>query len=160
MKTQLPAEPNNNRTDANDRRQQIKMPKAWYLFFGRRKDVRRLNDNQQSYFLDHFSLRIFIIIISVILLSVIDAMLTLYLIRSGVAAEKNPIMSQYLKYGPLPFLAAKYFLTTTSVVLLLIYKNVYLFGTKLRAKYLFVVFFVIFASVVIWELYLICVTLD
>ncbi len=81
-------------------------------------------------------------------------MLTLYLIRNG-ATEVNPIMEYYLKYGPLPFLAAKYLLTTASVILLLIHKNVYLFGTKIRAKFLFIIFFTVFASVVLWELYLI-----
>ncbi len=160
MKSQLPAEPDSNRSNRSDRRQEENVPGAWYLFYGRRKKVRRINDNQKSYFLDHFSLRVFIIIISVILLSIIDAVLTLYLIRKGVAAERNPIMAQYLKYGPLPFLAAKYFLTTASVVLLLIYKNVYIFGTKIRAKYLFIVIFAIFASVVIWELYLIIFKLN
>ncbi len=160
MKSQLPTESNNNRTNTNGRRQEKTLPGAWYLFFGRRKEVRRTDDNQKSYFLDHFSLRVFIIIISVILLSVTDAFLTLFLIRKGIAMERNPVMAQYLKYGPLPFLMAKYILTTTSVVLLLIYKNFYIFRTKIRAKYFFIVFFVIYASVVIWELYLICITLD
>jgi hypothetical protein len=160
MKSQLPVDTNKNRANTNDRRQKKTVPRIWYLFFGSRKNVRRLDDNHTSYFLDHFSLKVFIIIISVVLLSVIDAILTLFLIRKGVAAEGNPIMAQYLKYGPLPFLAAKYLLTTTSVVLLLIYKNFYLFRTKFRAKYLFIVFFAIYASVVIWELYLIYTTLD
>ncbi len=160
MKSQLPVESINNRSKTNDRRQKRTMPGAWYLFYGRRKKVRRIDDNQKSYFLDHFSLKVFIIIISVVLLSVTDAFLTLFLIRKGVAVEANPIMAQCLKYGPLPFLAAKYLLTITSVVLVLIYKNVYFFKTKIRAKYLFIVFFVMFASVVIWELYLIYVTLD
>ncbi|KHE92000.1 MAG: hypothetical protein SCABRO_02263 [Candidatus Scalindua brodae] len=116
--------------------------------------MRRHEDNQESYFLDHYSLRVFGIIISIILLSLTDAMLTLYLIRNG-AAEVNPIMEHFLRYGTLPFLAAKYLLTTASIVLLLIYKNVHIFGTKIRAKYLFVIILLIFASVVLWELYLI-----
>ncbi len=158
MKPQLPAESNNNRSNTNDRRQEKTVPGAWYLFYGRRSKVRRIVDYQKSFFLDHFSLRVFIIIISVVLLSVIDAILTLYLIHKGVAVESNPIMAQYLKYGPLPFLTAKYLLTATSMILLLVYKDVYIFKTKFRAKYLFIVFFAIFASVVIWELYLVCVT--
>lgn len=116
--------------------------------------MRRDEDNRKSYFLDHYSLRVFGIIIGIILLSLTDALLTLHLIRNG-AAEINPIMEHFLKYGPLPFLAAKYLLTTASIVLLLIYKNVHIFGTKIRAKYLFIVIFLIFASVVVWEVYLI-----
>ncbi|MDP6924566.1 MAG: DUF5658 family protein [Candidatus Scalindua sp.] len=149
-----PKEHDNNRTGSTARREGKRLPGLRYLFFGRRKEMRRDADNRESYFLDYFSLRIFIVIITIILLSLTDALLTLYLIRNG-AAEVNPIMEYFLRYGTLPFLAAKYLLTTTSIVLLLIYKNVYIFGTKIRAKYLFIVIFLIFASVVVWEVFLI-----
>ena len=154
MKFQSPTEQDKNRTGSTARRQDDGLPGFRYLFFGRRKGMRRDEDNRKSYFLDHYSLRVFGIIIGIILLSLTDALLTLHLIRNG-AAEINPIMEHFLKYGPLPILAAKYLLTTASIVLLLIYKNVYIFGTKIRAKYLFIVIFLIFASVVLWELFLI-----
>jgi hypothetical protein len=154
MEIQPPTEQDKNRSDSTARRENEGLPGLWYLFFGRRKEMRRDEDNLKSYFLDHYSLRVFGIIIGIILLSLTDAMLTLYLIRNG-AAEVNPVMNYFLRYGPLPFLAAKYLLTTASIVLLLIYKNVYIFGTKIRAKYLFIIIFFIFASVVIWELFLI-----
>ncbi len=148
-----------NRTVSTARRENEGLPGLRYLFFGRRKEMRRDEDNQESYYLDHYSLRVFGIIIGIILLSLTDALLTLYLIRNG-AAEANPIMAHFLKYGTLPFLAAKYLLTTASIVLLLIYKNVHIFGTRIRAKYLFVIILLIFASVVLWELYLIFTVLE
>ena len=154
MELQPPTEQDKNRSYSTARRENEGLPGFRYLFFGRRKEVRRNEDNRKSYFLDHYSLRAFGIIIGIILLSLTDAMLTLYLIRNG-AAEVNPVMEHFLRYGPLPFLAAKYLLTTASIVLLLIYKNVHIFGTKIRAKYLFIIIFLIFASVVIWELFLI-----
>ena len=154
MELQPPAEQDKNRPDSTSRREDNGLPGLWYLFFGRRKEVRRNDDNQESYFLDHYSSRVFAIIIGIILLSLTDAMLTLYLIRNG-AAEVNPVMEHFLRYGTLPFLAAKYLLTTASIVLLLIYKNVHIFSTRIRAKYLFIVIFLIFASVVLWEVYLI-----
>ncbi len=160
MKLQPPAESDKNRSSSTDRRKDEGVPGIWYLFFGRRNKVRRFDDHhQKSYFLDHYSLMVFSIIIGIILLSVTDAMLTLYLIRNG-AAEINPIMEHFLKYGPLPFLVAKYLLTTASVILLLIYKNVHIFGTKIRAKFLFIIILLIFASVVLWELFLIFFVLD
>jgi hypothetical protein len=159
MKFQQLTEQDKNRSDSTARREDEGLPGLWYLFFGRRKGMRRHEDNQESYFLDHYSLRIFSIIIGIILLSLTDAMLTLYLIRNG-AAEVNPIMEHFLRYGPLPFLAAKYLLTTASIVLLLIYKNVHIFGTKIRAKYLFIIILLVFASVVLWELYLIFTVLE
>ena len=154
MELQPHTEQDKSRSDSTARRENEGLPGFRYLFFGRRKEVRRDEDNRESYFLDHYSLRVFGIIIGIILLSLTDAMLTLYLIRNG-AAEINPVMEHFLRYGPLPFLAAKYLLTTASIVLLLIYKNVQIFGTKIRAKYLFIFIFLIFASVVIWELFLI-----
>lgn len=154
MKFQSNTEQEKKRSGSTARRENEGLPGLWYLFFGRRKDVRRDEDNRESYFLDHYSLRVFAIIIGIILLSLTDALLTLYLIRHG-AAEANPIMEHFLRYGTLPFLAAKYLLTTASIVLLLIYKNVYIFGTRIRAKYLFIVIFLIFASVVVWEVFLI-----
>ena len=159
MKYQQPAEQDKNRSDSTARRQDEGLPGLQYLFFGRRKGMRRDKDNQESYFLDHYGLSIFSIIIGIILLSLTDAMLTLYLIRNG-AAEANPIMEHFLRYGQLPFLAAKYLLTTASVILLLIYKNVHLFGTRIRAKYLFIIILMIFISVVLWELYLILFVIE
>ncbi len=160
MKLQSPAGSDKNRSNSTDRRRDEGIPGIWYLFFGNRNKVRRFDDyHQKSYFLDHYSLMIFSIIIGIILLSITDAMLTLYLIHHG-AAEINPIMKHFLKYGPLPFLAAKYLLTTASVVLLLIYKNVHIFGTKIRAKYLFIIILLIFIFVVLWELFLIYFVID
>jgi len=154
MELQPPAEQDKNWSDSTARRENEGLLGLKYLFFGRRKEMRRDEDNQESYFLDHFSLRIFIVIIAIILLSLTDALLTLYLIRNG-AAEVNPVMNHFLRYGPLPFLAAKYLLTTASIVLLLTYKNVHIFGTRIRAKYLFIVIFLIFTFVVVWEVFLI-----
>ncbi len=157
--TVLHSELDKNRSNATGRRQKEGTPGIRYLFFGRRKEVRRLDDHRKNFFLDLFSLKVFSIIIAVLLLSVTDATLTLYLIRNG-AAEINPIMGHFLKYGPLPFFAAKYLLTTSSMILLLIHKDVHLFRTTIRAKFLFIIFFVVFASVVLWELYLIFFALD
>ena len=154
MKFQSTTEQDKNRTDSTFRRENEGFSGFQYLFFGRRKEMRRDEDNQDSYFLDHYSSSVFAIIIGIILLSLTDAMLTLYLIRHG-AAEANPVMEHFLLYGTLPFLAAKYLLTTASIILLLIYKNVHIFRTRIRAKYLFIIIFLIFASVVLWELYLI-----
>jgi len=155
MKLQSPADSEIERTGRTNRRQDEGVSRNRYLLFGRRKEIRRFDDYHQiSYSPDHYSLRIFSVIISIILLSITDAVLTLYLIRHG-ASEINPIMEHFLKFGPLPFLAAKYLLTTASVVLLLKYKNAHVFGTKIRAKYLFVIILLIYISVVLWEMFLI-----
>ena len=155
MKLQSPTESEIKRTNPTNRRQDEGVSGNRYLLFGRRNKVRRFDDYHQiGYYPDHYSLRIFSIIISIILLSITDAMLTLHLIRHG-ASELNPIMEHFLKFGPLPFLVAKYLLTSASVILLLRHKNAHIFGTKIRAKYLFVIILLIYISVVLWEMYLI-----
>jgi hypothetical protein len=155
MKLQSPTESEIKRTNPTNRRQDEGVSGTRYLLFGRRNKVRRIDDYYQiSYSPDHYSLRIFNIIISIILLSITDAMLTLHLIRHG-ASEINPIMEHFLKFGPLPFLTAKYLLTSASVILLLKHKNAHIFGTKIRAKYLFVIILLIYISVVLWEMFLI-----
>lgn len=132
---------------------------VWYLLSGRIKEVGWGDDQWKIFFHDHYSLKLFSVIISIILLSGIDAMLTLHLISNG-AIETNPIMEHFLKCGPLPFLAVKHLLIAASIVLLIMYKNVYLFGTKVRAKFLFIFFLMAFVLVVLWELYLIFFVLN
>ncbi len=154
MKSEPLVANNKNRSNTTGRRRDEGVTGFWHLFSGRRKGLRRHEDIRESHFLDHYGLYIFSIIIGIILLSLTDAMLTLYLIRNG-AAEVNPVMKHFLDLGTLPFLAAKYLLTTASVILLLIYRNVHIFGTRIRAKYMFIIILMIFISVVLWELYLV-----
>ncbi len=97
MKLQSPAKSETNRTNPTNRRQDKGVSGYRSLLFGRRNIVRRFDDyHQTSYRPDHYSLKIFSIIISIVLLSITDAVLTLYLIRHG-ASEINPIMEHFLK---------------------------------------------------------------
>jgi len=89
-----------------------------------------------------------------IILSLVDAALTLYLIHHG-ASEVNPVMNFFLQFGPGAFISAKYILTSGSVLLLVINQEAYLLRTRIRARALFWVIIFIFLSVIIWELYLI-----
>ncbi len=67
--------------------------------------------------------------------SIVDAVLTIHLIRAG-ANEINPVMNHFLGQGIEAFLTAKYILTAAGLPLLLIFQNYYLFGTRLRVRYL------------------------
>jgi len=120
---------------------------------GKRSRPRRKADRRKAYFLDRYSYRIFLVILAITLLSITDAALTLYLMRHG-AAEINPVMAYFLSHGPTAFFIAKYILTTFSVVVILIYGNNFLFGTRLRVKLLFLAALVPFAMVIVWEIFL------
>jgi hypothetical protein len=93
-------------------------------------------------------------IVSVILLSVVDAMLTLFLVSCG-AREMNPVMAYFLDHGPLAFFWAKYLLTCIPLVFLLMHKGVRLFGSGVRAQALLSWMAVPFVLVVYWEIYLV-----
>jgi len=120
---------------------------------GRRSGVRREEDRQKSYRIDRHSLDTLTAVLLLVVLSILDAMLTLFLISHG-AAEVNPIMAYFLNHGPLAFFSAKYVFTCVFVFVILMHTHYYLFGTKVRVKTLFVVFAIPLALVVKWELYL------
>lgn len=97
--------------------------------------------------------RLVCIILLMVILSVLDAFLTLELIHRG-ATEVNPIMAYYLSHGPLVFFLVKYFLTAASILLVLIYKNVHLFGTRFQVKMVLPVLLIPMALTVKWEIFL------
>lgn len=121
---------------------------------GRRKAVRREPDRQQSYQIDTFGPKTLAAILIIITLSILDALLTLFLISHG-ATEVNPIMAYFLDMGPSVFIAAKYVLTALCLIIILAIRNFYLFNTKARVKILYIFFMISFALVIKWELYLI-----
>ena len=136
-------------------RRKGKMPLfSKYWLSGQRGEPRRKEDRERSYYIDRHSKKILIPILLVIALSILDAMLTLYLISHG-AAEINPVMKYFLNHGPLVFWSAKYFLTCGAIVIIFVNEKVLLFKTRFRAKLLLILFMIPFILVVQWELYLI-----
>ena len=88
------------------------------------------------------------------MLSVLDALLTLYLIDNG-SRELNPVMSYFIEYGAFVFMGAKYFLTCTGVIILLLFRNVLRKRSITHTQHLFSYIIVAFTTVIAWELYLI-----
>jgi hypothetical protein len=137
-----------------DRRQKGTPIFSKHWLTGRRVSSRREDDKHSPYNTDRHSSKTLAVIVLILALSVLDAMFTLDLVNAG-ATELNPIMAYYLNHGPLVFFGVKYLLTSAAVLLILFYKDAYLFRTKMRAKTLFVVFAIPFMLVIHWELYLI-----
>ena len=105
----------------------------------------------------HHGAKTFAAILVIIMLSVVDAFLTLDLVHRG-ASEMNPVMAFYLDQSPLMFFSVKYFLTWAAVLMILNIKDRTFLGTRLQGKSLFVFFIVILALVVQWELLLLHLT--
>ena len=93
-------------------------------------------------------------IISILFLSVIDALLTLSLLNLG-AYETNPVMAFFLKFGPYTFFISKYLLTIIALICLLMCRNVVLRIIKISTRSILYFIVVFYLAVVGWEFYLI-----
>ena len=130
-------------------------PKWRYLLFsGKRAKARRKEDIHRTFYFDRYSSNLFAAIVAILILSVLDALLTLYLIDHG-STELNPVMAYFIDYGPFVFMGAKYFLTCTGVIILLLFRNVLRKRSITHTQHLFSYIIVAFSSVIAWELYLI-----
>ncbi|UCG06849.1 MAG: hypothetical protein JSV83_23610 [Desulfobacterales bacterium] len=132
-----------------DRRKKRSVDIRLLIIGGRREKVRRKEDMNKAFYADRYRPSLFGPIVIIIFLSVIDALLTLFLIGHG-AFEINPIMAYYLKIGPYTFFTVKYTLTSIGVVIFLILSNNYLRTTRIYYTIL-----TAFITVVAWEFYLI-----
>ena len=121
---------------------------------GRREHNRRREDQQKFFVADRYSQRLFGAIILILLLSVLDGLLTLYLINHG-ATEINPIMNYYLNVGPYAFFSVKYALTAFAVLVLLFCQNIFLRRIRIYTRSIFYFIAAALMTVVAWELYLI-----
>lgn len=130
-------------------------PKIKYLLLaGRRARARRQADRHRTFYFDRYSSKLFAAIVAILFLSVLDALLTLHLIESG-STELNPVMSYFLQYGPFVFMVAKYFLTCTGVIILLLFRNAFLKRSTTHTQNLFSYIIAAFSTVIVWELFLI-----
>jgi hypothetical protein len=137
-----------------DRRTNNKARLKYLLFNGRRERFRRDEDRGKAFIFDRYNQNLFLAITTILMLSILDAVLTLVVIQRG-ASELNPVMAYFLEHGTLTFIVAKYVLTSIGVLILLIFKNVFLTKLKIYTHSLFPCVIVVFITVIAWELILI-----
>ena len=132
---EVPTEPEMEKRNEPDRRQEP--TGAWSAFppAGKRMANRRAAEHCRPYFVDRFSVWMLIFILMLLFASIADAALTISVLQAG-GDEINPVMNHLMSYGVLAFVLGKYLLTVVGLPLLLIFKNFYLFGTRLRVGYL------------------------
>jgi hypothetical protein len=137
-----------------DRRRRTVPPLRFLVAGGRRRAVRRSKDMHRIVILDRYSPKLLIFVVAILFLSLLDGLLTLYLIEQG-STEINPVMDYFLKKGPVIFAAAKYALTSMAVVIFVIVANSIVPRSNFRAQKLFPYALFAFGSVIAWELMLI-----
>jgi energy-converting hydrogenase Eha subunit C len=121
---------------------------------GKREIIRRREERNIIFWADRYSQTLFGAIVLILFFSVLDGLLTLFLIDHG-ATELNPVMAYYLDVGPYAFFSVKYLLTSVAVVILLLCQNSFLRTIRIHTRSLFYVIVAAFMSVVAWELFLI-----
>jgi hypothetical protein len=143
-----------NLRSVGDRRRKTLPPLRYLVAGGRRRRVRRLEDSHRIVLLDRYSPKLLAAILGILVLSLLDAALTLYLVEHG-ASELNPVMDYFLKKGPLIFTVTKYLLTCIAVLIFLALANSIVPRSNFKAKKLFPYALIAFGGVVVWELVLI-----
>ena len=137
-----------------ERRTNNKSRLKYLMFNGRRVRSRRDEDSGKAIIYDRYNQKLFLAITTILLLSILDAVLTLVVIQRG-ATELNPVMAYFLEHGTPTFIVAKYVLTSIGVLILLIFKNVFLSKIKIYTHSLFPCVILVFIIVIAWELFLI-----
>jgi hypothetical protein len=136
-----------------DRRRRPTSP--WWALppAGARTRNRRAAEHRLAYFVDRFPPATLILILLLLLATLLDAVLTLTLLNAG-GEELNPLMGRLLDHGVLAFLLGKYVLTAGGLPLLLIFKNFYLFGTRIRVGHLIPALVALYAVLIAYQLWL------
>ncbi|MDP3297173.1 MAG: DUF5658 family protein [Thermodesulfovibrionia bacterium] len=119
---------------------------------GKRKAIRRETDKKNLFLLDYYSPRLLIILLSILLLSYVDAYLTLVLIKTNIIVEVNPLMAFHLEQGVMPFILNKFFLTAGSLIILCLFQNNYI--AKKGLKFILTVYI----AIITYQLYLTHIT--
>jgi hypothetical protein len=120
----------------------------------RRSDLRRRSDRSRIVILDRYSSTGLWVVTMVLLLSVADAFLTLFLLNHG-AVELNPVMAYFIDIGPYAFVGSKYLITVGSVLIVVVLNYTFIRYLRFHARQLIKIFAAAFGSVVVWEFYLI-----
>ncbi len=136
-----------------DRRAGHTRPFSMRSLFGSRRRFRRKEDARKYFFVDIYSPVSVGVLVFTLVLSTVDAFLTLRLLSDHVQ-EMNPVMAFFLKLGPLPFIMAKWGFTASGLLTLLIFQNYYLWKGKIRTAAVLAILPVLYLGLVSYEIYL------
>ena len=147
----MPSIPTEDRRTIADRRL---VATSWWdsvCGAGRRMKLRRRDEHAREYFVDRFAPMTLLLILLFLLLSIVDAVLTIQLLPAG-CGEANPLMACLLDRGVMPFLVGKYVLTAAGLPILLLYQNFKLFGTRFRVFYLLPALVALYIILLVYQL--------
>jgi hypothetical protein len=140
------------RRDRADRRRRVWWS-VWYGSFNprRRTPPRRL-DESRFHSLDWHSAHLLAVAISILLLSVTDAFLTVVLLQGG-ADEVNPIMAALIYRSVAMFAALKMGMTSAGIVLMVFLAR-YRFMRLVRVEWVLYGVLIAYASLISYEIWM------
>lgn len=117
-------------------------------FLSRRREHRRSSE-RDNVFIDWHHPWLFFLATGIMLLSTVDAFLTLQLLSQG-AIEINPVMALMLEYGHIAFAVSKMLLTGLGLLVLVFLARLRLFNF-IRTGLLLTLFFSFYACLVCYQ---------
>jgi len=114
----------------------------------RRRSLRR-DEDADALFLDWHHPWLFFLAVGTMIMSCIDAFMTLQLLQHGMT-EVNPVMAAILEQGTAAFAAVKVTMTGTSI-LILVFLAKTRFLKRIRAGLFLTVFFSFYACLICYE---------
>jgi hypothetical protein len=115
----------------------------------RRRRARR-DEDADVIFVDWHHPWLFFLSVGIMLLSCVDAFLTLTLLQRGMI-EANPIMAVALGHGAAPFAISKVVMTGTSI-LILVFLARFHFMNRFRTGLLLTIFFSLYSCLICYEI--------
>ena len=103
------------------RRRPTPMFSRYALFGGRRRAVRRVDDDPQQ-FVDQYGSGLFLVVLAIVALNFLDAWFTIFFLSHG-GTELNPLVDSVIRLGLLPFILLKSVGIGFCVVVLTVAKN-------------------------------------
>ena len=142
----------NERRDRADRRHRVWWSVCYGSFNPRRRAPPRRLDESRFHSLDWHSAPLLAVAISILLLSVVDAFLTLVLLQGG-AAEVNPIMGTLIYSSVAVFAALKMAMTSIGIILMVVLAR-YRFMRLLRVEWALYGVLIAYVSLVSYEVWI------
>lgn len=115
-------EGNFNRRVEKDRRKQPTPTVSRYIFFGRRKTIRRKAEQWRGGYVDRYSSVLLLFLISVVGLNILDAFFTLMLLDLK-GWEVNPVVRSVIDLYGTEFWIWKFFIVSVSLTLLCLHSR-------------------------------------
>jgi hypothetical protein len=137
------------RRDFVDRRKQPTPLLSHHTFFGKRKGIRRRNEQQKGGYVDYYGSGLFFLLVSIIGLNILDALLTMTILEVTGSWEVNPIVRSVIQLYGDKFWIWKFAIVSFSLILLCLHSKFR------RVKAIIVSVGFVYLTVVVYQMLLI-----